>query len=151
MEIKYYNILFILLSFCCSCKNKCIVNNIEISELLYTVSQNKSINYCKLLKTAIKGDSDAIKKLSLLEFYDAAGYDHGSVIVDLIFSISEEKYIKSISTINRAQKDWIKCYIDVGIEYSNNPLIKHRDFKTVFPDLYLFLTCTANNAEKTNK
>jgi hypothetical protein len=29
--------------------------------------------------------------------------------------------------------------IDVGLEYSNNPLIKGKDFKTAFPDLYIFL------------
>lgn len=98
--LKTISVSFLLL-FIPSCNHKCVVNKIVISELLSTVAKERSIDYCKLLETALTGDENAIKKLSLLVFSDAVGYDHGSVIVDLITNIGEVKYIKSISAINR--------------------------------------------------
>jgi len=134
---KFISVYFLLL-LAISCNNKCIVNNIEVSELLGTVAKEKSIDYCKLLKTALTDDKSAIKKLSLLEFDNAAGYDHGVVIVDLITVVGEAEYMKAISTANKEQKILINSYINVGLEYGNHHL-QGKDFKNVFPDLYVFL------------
>lgn len=141
MKLNFCKIICVcvLLLFINSCSNKCEVDNIEVSELLGTVAKEKSIDYCELLKVALTGDKNAIKKLSLLDFDNAVGYDHGAVIVDLITAIGETEYIKAISTTNREQKKLIHSYIDVGLEYGNNSLIKEKDFKSAFPDLYVFL------------
>lgn len=135
---KTASVSFLLL-FISSCSNKCVVNNIEVSELLGTIANKRAIDYCGLLETALTGDENVIKKLSLLEFNDAVGYDHGSVIVDLIIAIGEAKYIDSFPGINREQKWLIESYIDVGLEYGNNPVVKGKDLKNAFPGLYLFL------------
>lgn len=141
MKFNFYKIISIsfLLMLINSCSNKCIVDNIEVSELLSTVAKEKSIDYCEILRTALAGDKNAIKKLSLLEFNDAVGYDHGAVIVDLIIELGETEYIKSISAISEEQKNLINTYVDVGLSYGNNSLIKEKDFKSTFPDLYIFL------------
>lgn len=141
MKFSFYKIIIVCFVFLLinSCKNKCSVDNIEVSELLSTVAKEKSINYCRLLREAITGDRNAINKLSLLEFNNAVGYDHGEVIVNLITTIGESAYIKAISTVNRDQKNLINSYIDVGLEYGNNPLVKRKDCKSAFPDLYIFL------------
>lgn len=141
MKLNFCKILSVsfLLLLVNSCSNKCVVDNIEVSELLGTVAKEKSIDYCGLLKVALTGDKNAIKKLSLLEFDNAVGYDHGEVIVDLITVIGEKEYIKAISTVNKEQKNLISSYIDVGLEYGNNPLVKGKDFKTAFPKLYIFV------------
>lgn len=141
MKAKFYKLIFLtLLSLHVnSCTNKCIVGNIEVSDLLGTVAKDKSIDYCELLKDALTGNQNAVKKLSLLEFENAVGYDHGAVIVDLIISLGEAEYIKAISTTNKEQKKLISSYIDVGMEYGSNALVKEKDFKKSFPDLYIFL------------
>lgn len=141
MKLNFCNIISVcfLLLLVNSCSNKCVVDNIEVSELLGTVAKEKSIDYCELLKVALTGDKNAIKKLSLLEFDNAVGYEHGAVIVDLITIIGETEYIKAISTTNKEQKNLIHSYIDVGLEYGNNSLIKEKDFKSAFPNLYAFL------------
>jgi len=141
MKLNFCKIIsvFLILLLVNYCSNKCIVDNIEVSELLGTVAKEKSIDYCELLKIALTGDKNAIKKLSLLEFDNAVGYEHGEVIVDLITAIGETEYIKAISTANREQKNLINSYIDVGLEYGNNPLLKRKDFKSAFPYLYVFL------------
>lgn len=122
-----------------ACNNKCNVDDIEVSEILALSSKEKGIKYCKLLEAALTGDKKAILDLSLLEFSDATGYDHGSILVDLIIKIGEDKYIGAISTTNKQQKGIIKSYIDVGLEYGNNNLIKNKDMKDSFLHLYLVL------------
>lgn len=141
MKVDFCKIIVasLLLLFTSSCNNKCFVDDIEVSELLSTVAKEKSIDYCDLLKDALAGNKKAIKNLSLLEFNDATGYDHGVVIVDLITKLGETEYIKVISTINTEQKNLINSYVDVGLEYGSSPLLKGKDFKTTFPDLYAFL------------
>lgn len=120
--------------------NKCTsIDDIEVSELLLISSNKQDYNYCALLEKAVKEDSRSIKELSLLQFYDAVGYDHGSVIVDLILLIGEMKYIDAIRDITPNDKLVIKAYIDVGLEYGNNPALKDKNLKTVFPELSVFL------------
>lgn len=131
----------ILLLVIVSCgNNRCkSVADIEVSELLRISSNKQDYNYCELLSKAVKEDENSIKKLSLLQFYDAVGYDHGSVIVDLILLIGETKYIEAIDDITPKEKSTIKAYIDVGLEYGNNPAVKDKTLKTAFPELSAFL------------
>lgn len=53
-----------------------------------------------MLKGALNGNSDSIRKIALLDFKDAVGYDHGAVIVDIINIIGEDSFIKSIDSID---------------------------------------------------
>lgn len=116
------------------------INGIYVSELVIIHSREKQkINYCKLLKKATNGDIGSIKQLSLLEFYDGVGYDHGSVIVDLIEIIGENKFIQSLETINKKQKQIIEGYIEAGLEYGNNQNIQAQTVKEAFPKIYTFL------------
>lgn len=144
MKINYYFILNVIIIFFCinlipSCKDSCNIRGIEVSELLSVSAKEKHINYCALLKTALDNNKEAVKELSLLEFYDAAGYDHGSVLVDLILLIGEEKYIESISTFNPNQKKLVKSYIEVGLLYGENQNLVGKNFENSFPKLDIFL------------
>lgn len=133
-------LLFVILSMCfVNCSRSKSVNGIEVSELLFSVSKEQHINYCKLLNEATKGDVTSIKQLVLLRFYDASGYDHGSVIVDLIKIIGEDKFIKSLATINKEEKQIVKGYLVVGLEYRNNSDLHAKTLKDVFPKIYIFL------------
>jgi hypothetical protein len=98
-------LLFVILSVCfVNCSRQKEVNGIVVSELLLIVSKEQNINYCKLLNEAIKGNVSSINKLALLEFYDGVAYDHSAVIVDLINLIGEDKFIQSIKTTSKEQK-----------------------------------------------
>ncbi|GAB0155014.1 hypothetical protein CHRYSEOSP005_02740 [Chryseobacterium sp. Alg-005] len=132
--------LIILLFGMISCTNTCVTHGIEVSELLNSVSEEKSINYCSLLDSSLNKDSESIKKISLLDFSDAAGYDHGAVLVELILNIGEDHYLQSIQTINSKQKKMILSYLEVGLEYGNNPAIKSKNVNNVFPKVYEYLT-----------
>lgn len=135
--MKRLLIKILLLSFivfmCYACCEHKEINGIEVSELLLVVSEEQNIDYCKLLNEAIKGNESSIKKIALLKIDDAAGYDHGAVLVDLIEVIGEDKFIESIKTINHSEKKRIKGYLEVGIEYGGNPNIQDETLKEVFP------------------
>ena len=136
MKKKLLSIIVFVCFACCGSK---VINGIEVSELLLIASKEQNIDYCKLLNEAIEGNNSSIRKLALLKFYDGAGYDHGAVVVDLIELIGEDKFIYSLTTINDEQKKWIKGYIEVGLEYGNNPNLQSQTFKEAFPKIYDFL------------
>jgi hypothetical protein len=139
-KIFLNKLLFLMLSVCfISCNRHKSVNGIVVSELLSIASNELQINYCKLLKEATKGNVFSIKQLSLLDFYDGVGYDHSLVIVDLIDFIGEDKFIQSLGTINEEQKNKIKSYLMVGLEYGNNPNLQKKTVKEAFPKIYVFL------------
>ena len=122
-----------------SCSNKCNIGGIEVTELLSTVANERSIDYCALLKTANSGDSNSIKKLSLMEFNDAVGYDHGAVVIDLVLKIGEDNYLAAISNFNRSEKKIVESYLDIGLKYGSAATWKNKDLQDLFPKLYAFL------------
>jgi hypothetical protein len=138
--MKKILLLLIILSVCfVNCSRHKDVNGIEVSELLLFSSKKQHINYCNLLREAIKGNDNSIREITLLEFYDATAYDHSSVIVDLIEIIGEDKFIQSLHSMNKRQKQIAKGYIQVGLEYSNNKQLQLKTFKDAFPKIYMCL------------
>ena len=125
------------------------VNGIYVEEELRIASDDyHGINYCQLLKKAIDGNQEDIKKLILLDFSGAAaaGYDHGDVIVQLIDRLGEETIISSLgSPLTKKEKETIKSYINAGLEYGNN---RHQGqaLEVAFPRLNQYLTLTAEMA-----
>lgn len=132
-------LLSIMLPVCLiSCGNK-VINGIEVPELLLIASKKQNINYCKLLNESTKGNTASIRKLALLEISDGAGYEHGAVIVDLIEIIGEDKFIESLATMSKEQKQVVKGFIEAGLEYGNNPNLQTKTFKEAFSKIYDFL------------
>ena len=118
------------------------VDGIYVEEELRIVTdRNHGFSYCKLLKKAIDGNQEDIKKLMLLDFSGSgeAGYDHGDVLVKLIDRLGEEKIISSLgSQLTKEEKNEIEAYIVVGLEYGSNP--HHgQNPEEAFPLLYEYL------------
>ena len=124
------------------------VKGIYVQEELRIVADDyHGINYCRLLKKAIDGNQEDIKKLMLLDFggAGAAGYDHGDVVVKLIDRLGEETIISSLGKLTKEEKETIKSYIRVGLEYGNNPH-QGQTLEVAFPRLNQYLTITADMA-----
>lgn len=133
-------LLYIISFMCFACSDgRKVINGIEVSELLLSASEEQNIDYCKLLNESTEGNDGSIRKLVLLKFYDAAGYDHGAVLVDLIELIGEDKFIYSLTTTNCEEKKRIIGYIEVGLEYGNNANLQKQTFREAFPKIYKFL------------
>lgn len=116
-----------------------VVNGIFVSELLIVVSEERfGIDFCRLLEKATTNDTNAIKQLTLLEFYDSASYEHGEIIVSLIELIGEEEFIHIFADANDEQKKRITATIEIGLVYGKNEL-QNRTLKETFPKVYDFL------------
>ena len=110
-------------------------------ELRIATDDYYGISYCKLLKKAIDGNQEDIKKIMLLDFSGAgaAGYDHGDVLVKLIDRLGEEAIISSLGNqLTKKEKRGIESYIAVGLEYGNNPH-QGKNPDEAFPFLYEYL------------
>jgi hypothetical protein len=115
------------------------INGIDVPGMLcFNSWRDYEINYSKLLEKATMNDAKSIKRLILLDFDGAYGYDHGGVIVDLIGIIGEDKFIQSIATINIKQKKIVESYIKVGLEYGGNHNFQNKTFEEAFPKIYAF-------------
>lgn len=114
-------------------------NGNQTSDLLARVSREHNYDYCNLLEAALKGNKDSIKKLALLDLSDAAGYDHGAVLVKIILKVGNSKFINAISNISKHEKGIVEGYLNVGLEYGNDRKYERSSLKEVFPDIYSFL------------
>ena len=129
------------------------VDGIYVEEELRIATDNHhGISYCKLLKKAINGNQEDIKKLILLDFSGAgaAGYDHGDVLVKLIDRLGEETIISSLgSQLTEEEKGGIEAYIAVGLEYGSNPH-QGQPPEEAFPLLYDYLQKETPSASSTD-
>ena len=124
-----------------SCKEECkdLIGN-EINEMLIINADKNQINYCSLYTKAKEGNIEAIRKISLLNFEDSSGYEHGIILIDLIEYTGEKKYISALSTITIEEKRRLFAYLDVGLQYTDNTKFKEKEVKNVFPTLSVFLS-----------
>lgn len=130
--------IIIICVFITSCEKKCTINGIEIGHLIISNAEAKGINYCELVEKSLQNDRHSIKQLSLLNFENSVGYEHGEIMVRLINILGEQKFINALDNVNKNEKNMIESYLDVGLEYGS-PSLKNRDAKQVFPELYSFL------------
>lgn len=122
-----------------ACSEKCTVGNIQVSELLGSVSNEYKLNYCTLLENAMEGDKTSIREISLLNFENAVEYDHGGVLINLILNIGEDKYLDAIKPLNKKQKNNLIWRLELGIEYGDNDFTKKEQLKDLFPKINKYL------------
>ena len=109
------------------------------SEILAIAAREKNCNYCTLLDSAINGDNNSIKRLALLDFSDAVGYDHGAVLIEVINKIGDAKFTNAITTTSKDQRITIESYLEVGLEYGYRKEYADKSLKEIYPKLYYFL------------
>lgn len=122
-----------------SCTSKCRIENIDVPETIIINSEEKGIDYCELLEKSVKKDKKSIVKLSLLDFDSSVGYEHGSILVDLIRIIGEEVYIASITEVSVVEKKKIEAFIEIGLMYHSDDSLKEKSIENFFPKLSFFL------------
>ncbi|MDY8138850.1 hypothetical protein [Aquimarina sp. 2201CG5-10] len=143
--MKKYKFVIIIIVFCSlniGCNSCDEVQGIKISELL---SRQIDDSYCETLENAIKLDKEAIIKVSTYKISDAAGYDHGYVLVSLIEKIGEQEYLKAIESVSTEQKQHIESYLWAGIDYGVNKIYKFKKLEELLPELAKFLKNRQNH------
>lgn len=121
-----------------SCEQKCNLSDLEIGPLLISNAEEQGVNYCELVKKSFNHNTKAVKQLSLLNFENSVGYEHGEVVVELVLKIGEQRFLDALQGINKSEKNKVESYLDVGLEYGSSDL-KGQTIKQAFPKVYLFL------------
>ncbi|WP_160112004.1 hypothetical protein [Aquimarina sp. AU58] len=129
-KLHFFVMITIVYTMIMSCSNCREIQGIKISELL-----NRQIDdlYCDTLDKAIKLDKEAIIKISTYKISDAAGYDHGYVLISLIEKIGEQEYLKAIENLSLEEKSSIESYLWVGMEYGGNKIYEYKKLNEVLP------------------
>ncbi len=137
-KFKFFLSIFFICLCSISCEKKCNINGLEIGSLLISNAEKQGVNYCELVEKSFNHNTKAVKQLSLLNFENSAGYEHGEVVVKLVLQIGEKEFLDALQGINKSEMIKIESYLDVGLEYGNSNL-KGRTIKQAFPEVYLFL------------
>ena len=122
------------------------VNGIEITaEIAQFISQSREIKneYIELVKKSLKKDKTAFAKLTDFECDGASCYYHGSVIVQIIYRIGEDKAVKIFQELESDKACRKKSLIEVGLEYGDNDYDQKPDNKLIekdFPKLHKLFT-----------
>lgn len=90
--------------------------------------------YADVVRDAIRGDTTAIKLLSLAHFGDGKMRVNSTIVVGIIYRLGEYRYLKIISDFTPAQRVWLCEIIDTGLEFSGK-----KDFRESLPALYAAL------------
>ncbi len=131
-KCNFIIMIIIICTFTIGCNNCDQVQGIKISELL-----NRQIDdsYRELLDNAVKLDKEAIVKISTYKISDAAGYDHGYVLVRLIEKIGEEEYFKGFENLSLKEKKSVLSYLKAGLENGGNKIYQYKKIDEIFPIL----------------
>ncbi|MFT4537261.1 MAG: hypothetical protein ACI9P5_004642 [Saprospiraceae bacterium] len=113
-----------------NCKNDA---DIYVSDLLINHTSNRNIDYCYLLKGTIEEKKEIYSEFLRLEIYDGAGYDHGITLSELVEYLGEDTFIEITSSLNFAERNLIKSYLESGIESDNKR--NGNSFKSLFPNV----------------
>lgn len=125
MEKKIVILICILI---CGCKEQPklpVSNNLEIA------LGNKYSNYVNELNKAFQKDTTAlIKFLEISYINDAAGYDHGFILFQLMKENGDKNFAYALTRITYKDLNIVRQYFEVGIDAND----KHRDeIKIHFP------------------
>lgn len=110
-----------------SCDFNCMNDaDIEVSDLLIYHFENRDISYCEILDGALKKDPVLLDSFLNLVVQDGAGYDHASVLIELIEFLGEDYFLEFTKGYTQAEINMIKSYLEVGFEldqrYANQSL-----------------------------
>lgn len=134
--MKNILVLIACLNFVACVENCTAKLKVPLDTHLFNHIQIEGYTYCELVNRSLNGEERAIILLSKVDIGDAAGYQHGAVLIEIIDLIGEEKYIdyyKNLSIYNR--RLIYNLFLPVGLEYTNNKKYEGQKIEVAFPKL----------------
>ena len=103
---KYSALLLTLVCVLCACTDGRDVDGIHVSQEMIDIGDMNDLNYCRLYKNALDGDTAGIRTSVLIDSFDGAGiYVHGVCLIRLIDRIGDDFFCKNISRLQQGTKD----------------------------------------------
>ena len=92
---------------------------IPISDTLENALQDHYMQYVSLLNRAYDNDTDALNKFLKIDYvWDAASYDHGGIVVELLVKCGDSAFYRSLNRLSAKELNFVSSYFRVGLEYS---------------------------------
>ena len=92
---------------------------IPISDTLENGLQDHYMQYVSLLNRAYNNDTDALNNFLKIDYvWDAAGYDHGGIVVELLVKCVDSAFYRSLNRLSAKELNFVSSYFRVGLEYS---------------------------------
>ena len=132
---KYSVLLLTLVCVLCACTDGRDVDGIHVSQEMIDIGDMNDLNYCRLYKNALDGDTAGIRTFVLIDSFDGAGiYVHGVYLIRLIDRIGDDFFVKTLADSNKEQKIWIETYIKAGMDIyewypTGNGAVKYESVK----------------------
>ena len=107
---------FVIIAFLCvSCvRPSLIIPDTLETHLRYSSSYH---HYVKLVNRAMDKDTSALKELLMINnIGDAAGYEHGDILIQLLENLGDDMYSNVLSTVPTTQKIILQDYFCVGMD-----------------------------------
>ena len=121
--------LFLFCILLLSCKEQ---PKIPISNTLEIGLGKRYSVYVNNLNKAFEKDSTALLKIFKVDFInDAAGYDHGYILYQLLKIYGDENFAKALQKSTAKEIKNVSQYIEVGIDANDR---QREDMKTSYPN-----------------
>ena len=90
---------------------------IPISNTLELAIESRYNSYVLTLNKACRHDSIALVEFLKIDYInDAAGYDHGYVLFQLMKNNGDKEFSNALKKLNKSQLNTVRNYIEVGLD-----------------------------------
>lgn len=97
-----------------SCKEQ---PKIPVSNTLEIALGNKYSSYVNYLNKASEGDTSALFNFLKIDYiYDAAGYDHGDILFQLIKLYGDKRFAEVLKKMSQKDLNHVSQYFEVGLD-----------------------------------
>ena len=105
-----------------------IANTLEIA----LDNHNKYSEYVNILNKAFEKDSTALLSFFKIDYiYDAAGYDHGYILFQLLKIYGDKKFSNILQKANEKDLNNVRVYFEVGMD--SNSDYQNDEIKKAYP------------------
>jgi hypothetical protein len=135
MKINMKKQLFILVClFFCSCQEQ---PKIPVSNTLEVALGNRYSEYVTLLNKAFKKDTTVLSDFLKIDYiYDAAGYDHGFILFELMKIYGDKEFSYTLGKMSSNNLKNVSQYFEVGLDANDTHKI---EMKKEYPISYEIL------------
>ena len=90
---------------------------IPISNTLEIAIESRYTSYMLTLNKACRHDSISLVEFLKIDYiHDAAGYDHGFVLYQLMKNSGDKEFSNALQKLNKSQLNTVRDYIEVGLD-----------------------------------
>jgi hypothetical protein len=102
---------------------------IALSNTLEISLRDKYPSYVNLLNKSLDSDTAALLDFfKINQIYDAAGYDHGYILIQLMKKVGDKEYASILQKLDKNELSSVLQYFEVGIDGNERVEVEIENF-----------------------